>query len=236
MQSFKITKEQVIRPFHFEGRLSEEALWLILSTEELIKYQELFKWQTQTIKACMESSKMPQVEVYEKYDFGILQRLVWNNHQLTTKAVCFYISKGYLVLVKDKESDWLDDFCQLILEDTKENYSIDYIFFRLLDNIIQSDQSYLDHLFNRIVKLEEDVFRDQASHFSKEMIEVRKHTALLKRHYDPLTDVIEDFVSNDNEICSKEVVRYFKILKNRMKRLNHQVDQMSEYTSHVREA
>lgn len=236
MQSFKVNKGQAIKPFKFQGQLNEEAWWLIVSKEELLKYQEIFKWQIQTVKACMDMSKMPQVEAYEKYDFGILQRLVWINHQLTTKAFCFYISREYLVIVKDKESRWLDDFCQSLLKDTEEKYSIDYIFFRLLDNVIQSDQSYLDHLLNQIVELEENVFRNQASYFSKEIIEIRKHIALLKRHYDPLTDVIEDFVSNDNEICSDEVIRYFKILKNRMKRLNHQVDQMSEYTNHVREA
>lgn len=237
MQSFKINEMGQIVSFEFqEERIEDKQLWLMLTKEELETCQTTFHWHPQTVKVCMETYRIPQVEVYEKYDFGILQRLVWEQKELKARLFGFYISRNYLVIVIEKESLWLNAFYQSLLKDEEEKYNISYIFFRLLDNVIQSDQSYLDKLLNQIVELEESVFKDRAADFSKKMIEIRKHLAILKRHYDPLTDIIEDFVSNENEICDKADIRYFIILNNRMKRLNHQVDQMSEYTNHVREA
>lgn len=236
MQSFKIIKDQIV-PFTFAGQIREgEQVWLVLSKEEVVNYRCCFQWQSQTLKACLEPYRMPQVEVYEKYDFGILQCLNWAEEELITDFFCFYIGRHYLVLVIENERNWLNRFCQSLLKDTEEKYSVDYIFFRLLDYVIQSNQMYLDKLLNDIIQLEEKVFCEQAGDFSKQIMGIRKHITLLKRYYDPLTDVIEDFVGNENEICSTSVVRYFKILNNRIKRLNYQVDQLSQYTTHVREA
>lgn len=237
MQSFKITETQKITPFVYKGQENEdEELWLILSKNEFQKYHKFFQWQPQTIRACLGTYTMPQVEVYEEYDFGILQRLVWIGGELTTRLLCFYISSHYLILVVEEDTQWINEFCASLIEDDKQKYTVGYIFFRLLDNIIQSDQNYLDRLSEEIQELEENVFNEVSCNFAKEMIHIRKHLTILERHYDPLTDIIEDFVGNENKICNKEAIRYFKIIKNRMRRLNHQVNQLGEYATHVREA
>ena len=109
-------------------------------------------------------------------------------------------------------------------------------FFRLLDEIIQLDPYYFDNISEEIGRLEESILNEEAVEFSKEIITIRKHLALFKRHYDPIVDIIEDFVGNENGICSSQGVRYFRILKSRVNRLRAQVDSLSEYATHIREA
>lgn len=237
MQSFKITKEKRLVASEFKKKIEEnEQLLLIMDTEELNTYKTFFNWQSRTIKACLSNQQIPQVEIYESYDFGILQKLIFNSNQYKTQVFDFYIAPHYLVLILNSRSEWIESFCESIMREDEEIYTIDYVFFRLLDEVIQLDPCYLDNISEEIGELEEKVLSEESIQFSKEMIAIRKKLALFKRHYDPLVDIIEDFLGNENGICSSQGIRYFRILKNRVHRLKHQVDSLSEYATHVREA
>lgn len=237
MQCFKITKEKKLMASEFKGAMKEnEQFLLIMSQDEIIHYKTYFNWPSRTVHTCLSDKPIPQVEVYEKFDFGILQKLTFNSNQYMTQFFSFYSASHYLVLIFYTRDQWIENLCKSLMNEQEEGYDISYIFFRLLDEVIQLDPCYLDHISEEIGQLEESVLNEEAIEFSKEMIAIRKNLALFKRHYDPLVDIIEDFLGNENGICSSQCVRYFRILKSRVNRLRMQVDSLSEYATHVREA
>lgn len=237
MQCFKITKEKELIASEFmEVRKENEQVFLIMSKEEMIHYKTYFNWPSRTIHTCLSDKPIPQVEVYEKFDFGILQKLTFNSGQYMAQFFSFYIASHYLVLIFYNRDQWIETFCKSLMTEQEEKYDMSYVFFRLLDEIIQLDPYYLDNISEEIGRLEESILNEEAVEFSKEIITIRKHLALFKRHYDPIVDIIEDFVGNENGICSSQGVRYFRILKSRVNRLRAQVDSLSEYATHIREA
>lgn len=237
MQCFKITKEKELIASEFIEVMKEsEQVFLIMSKEEMVHYKTYFNWPSRTIHTCLSDKPIPQVEVYEKFDFGILQKLAFNSGQYMAQFFSFYIASNYLVLIFYNRNQWIETFCESLMREQEEKYDMSYVFFRLLDEVIQLDPYYLDNISEEIGRLEESVLNEEAVEFSKEIITMRKKLALFKRHYDPLVDIIEDFVGNENGICSSQGVRYFRILKSRVNRLRAQVDSLSEYTTHIREA
>lgn len=237
MQCFKMTKEKKLIASEFMGVMKEnEQVFLIMSSDEMIHYKTYFNWPSRTIHTCLSHKPIPQVEVYEKFDFGILQKLIFEASQCMSQFFGFYVASHYLVLIFYTEDEWIERFFKSLMREQEEKYDISYVFFRLLDEVIQLDPYYLDHISEQIGRLEERVLNEEAVEFSKEIIAIRKRLALFKRHYDPLVDIIEDFVGNENGICSSQGIRYFKILRSRVNRLRMQVDSLSEYTTHVREA
>lgn len=237
MQCFKITKEKELIASEFMEVMKEsEQVFLIMSTEEMLHYKTYFNWPSRTIHTCLSNKPIPQVEVYEKFDFGILQKLTFNSGQYMAQFFSFYIASNYLVLIFYNRDQWIETFCESLMREQEEKCDMSYVFFRLLDEVIQLDPYYLDNISEEIGRLEESVLNEEAVEFSKEIITIRKKLALFKRHYDPIVDIIEDFVGNENGICSSQGVRYFRILKSRVNRLRAQVDSLSEYTTHIREA
>lgn len=237
MQCFIITKEKKLIASEFMEVMKEnEQVFLIMSQEEMIHYKTYFNWPSRTIHTCLSNKPIPQVEVYEEFDFGILQRLTIKANQYVAQFFSFYIASNYLVLIIYSRDQWIENFCKSLIGEQEEKYDISHVFFRLLDEVIQLDPYYLDNISEEIGRLEERVINEENVEFSKEIIDIRKKLALFKRHYDPIVDIIEDFVGNENGICSSQGVRYFRILKSRVNRLRAQVDSLSEYTTHVREA
>lgn len=254
MQCFYISEEQRIIPVFSKEHRSKRPVWMILTKEELNEFyslkemdkleqdrkscmnQEAFLLTQAMIKRWQNAEEIAQVEVYAQYDLGVLQRIAWEDEQYKPDFIRFLIRKEQLVILVDKEYEWLDRLIQTLVEETEVDYTLGYIFYRLLDCLIAEDKNYLEQMERRVENLEEDVLNEVVQHFIKEMSQIRKQVAIFKKHYDPLTDIIEDLIVNDNEICTKEDVRYFRILQNRMNRLNHLIDQIDEYTTHVREA
>lgn len=237
MQCFKITKEKELIASEFIEVMQEnEQVFLVMSKEEMIHYKTYFNWPSRTIHTCLSDKLIPQVEVYEKFDFGILQKLTFNPGQYMGQFFSFYIASNYLVLIVYNRDQWIETFCKSLMREQEEKHDMSYVFFRLLDEVIQLDPYYLDNISEEIRRLEESVLNEEAIEFSKEIITIRKNLALFKRHYDPIVDIIEDFVGNEKGICSSQSVRYFKILKSRVNRLRAQIDSLSEYTTHIREA
>lgn len=237
MQCFKITKEKELIASEFMEVMKEnEQVFLIMSKEEMIQYKTHFNWPSRTIHTCLSDKLIPQVEVYEKFDFGILQKLTFNHGQYVAQFFSFYIASNYLVLIFYNRDQWIETFCKSLIREQEEKHDMSYVFFRVLDEVIQLDPYYLDNISEEIRRLEESVLNEEGIEFSKEIITIRKNLTLFKRHYDPIVDIIEDFVGNENSICSSQSVRYFRILKSRVNRLRAEVDSLSEYTTHIREA
>ena len=238
MQCFKRTEEEKWISSEFKGTMEDqEQVLLVMSREEMKYYHKCFNWPERTLRACLNEKQIPRVEIHEQFDFGILERVILNTNTYETQSFSFYINAQYLILILDKKDEWIDQFCEsLLIISEEEIYDISALFFRLLDEVIEHDPYYLDTISEEIEHLEISVFNEEIMEFSKKIMNIRKKLSFFKKHYDPLLDIIEDFAENERSICSKQSVGYFKILRNRVERLRSQVDHLSEYTTHVREA
>ena len=237
MQCFRITQDNKLIASEFEGFMKEgDELILIMNKDEVKEYSTYFNWAPRTLDTCLRNRPTPHVEVYEKYDFGVLQKIFFDSNKYASQFFSFYIAAHYLVLIIDNNEEWIETFYNSLIKDQEEKYDVEYVFFRLLDQVIELDSSYLHDIEEEISQIEEQVLSEEEIEFSKEIIDIRKKLVLFKRHYDPLIDIIEDFVGNENEICSTQGVRYFRMLKSRVNRLRDQVESLNEYTTHVREA
>ena len=237
MQLFRISQEGHIERVRVEGMIEDEPVWIITSKRELEEQRNGLKLEEEMVALCLLSDEMPKVEIYSDYDIGVFRRLVYKNQQYKAQSLKVMISQKRLVVVADGEAaEALEGLVQSLEDQKKGTETLGYIFYRFFDWMISEDQHHLETMASRTERLEEAVLNEEVKHFIKEMIEIRKQVTLFKCHYNPLMDIVEDLMDNENELCSKEDVRYFKMLKQRLNRLNHLTQEIDEYTTHVREA
>lgn len=237
MELFRITQEGKIEKIEKKVVESETPVWILASEQELRTSGSSLALEEEMVERCLCSDEVPKVEVYARYDIGIFKRLIEQDHLFRAQTLRVMISANRLVVVMEKEAmEAVQGLIETLSHQAKGIETLGYLFYRFFDWMILEDQPHLEKMAEKTEKLEEAVLNEEVQPFIEEIMAIRKQVTLFKRHYDPLMDIVEDLIDNDNELCTKEDVRYFKILRQRLNRLSHLTEEIGEYTTHVREA
>ena len=246
MQCFELSEDQKIKKRSTQMMLEsilqakcekkKAPCFMILSKEEFQNIKGYFPISPAMLKEWLEKDEVAQLEAYAKYDLGIVQKITWHYEKFISEVIHFMIGKNYLLIIVEEEYPWLIELISNLQEDEAMPYTLGYIFYRIIDCVIAKDREYLEQLAKKTAQLEEDILNEVARRFVEEIIEVRKQITFFKNHYDPLSDIVEDLMSNNEAMCHEEDIRYYKILNNRINRLSHLIEQIDDYTTHVREA
>jgi magnesium transporter len=86
----------------------------------------------------------------------------------------------------------------------------DYLSYSLIDVIVDSYYSVLEHLGEHIEILEEDIIRRGNAHSLALINNLRKELIVLKRDINPVRDVVNGFLRSESELLNEKIIRYFK--------------------------
>lgn len=107
-----------------------------------------------------------------------------------------------------------------------------YLFF---NDLIKDDIDFIEALEEQITDTEDELLTSH-SDYAREIIKFRRLLLKLKRYYEQLNQIFEDFTENENKIIAQEYSRYFRILDNKIDRLYSHVLNLRDYVTQVREA
>jgi len=152
------------------------------------------------------------------------------------ETVKFFLTKNSLLIVCMEMTN-----LQKIFEDTISMDELSFTPERFISNffedITHKDAEYLEKIEQEINTLEDEVLLNhQHKHLIEKIIYFRKKTSVLKHYYEQLLDILDSIEENENNLLSSHALRYFKILDGRIDRLYHNVIQLGEYISEIREA
>lgn len=220
-------------PCHFDPAID---YLIFLSPEELLEWQFPFPIHPKTLEACLSEVNFPRLEVYENYDFGLLHTFLKGSQHLQSYRMHFYLSDHFLICISKPPFPWLETFESNLLQAPCETYSPDKILYLLMDQLMSEDHQLLNKLENQINLLEESVLKGEKKDYIQAIIKLKKSLLYLKRYYEPLIDITTTLLENDNEILAPKMLRYFRILSQRIIRLNSQVLHLQENVNQIREA
>lgn len=130
-----------------------------------------------------------------------------------TEQVSFILGKGYLLTFQEEE---LEDCFDVVRERIRTNQGkvrqakADYLFYLLLDSLIDGYFPILEHYEERIEVLEEKILANPERHFMEEIYSIRRELLALRRLLWPLRNVLNLIVRDDNDLLSEEVQIYFR--------------------------
>ncbi len=94
----------------------------------------------------------------------------------------------------------------------------------------------LSNLESEISGVEDDLLEGRTKNYTKDILMLKNKLLFLKKHYEPLLDIVEDLTENENKIIDKKSIAYFVILFNRIERLNRKVGNLRDYVTQIRES
>lgn len=241
MEIYRIMNNTLKAVSFEEFKKSQESrYWIIANPDELEDHNDFFRFHKSTVLECNSSKQHPRLEVYDDVSFGVINIIDNIDNWFEAKEINFYITKNYLVFVAKIKNKLIDQMKNEIIQNMQDspNYNINEskILYMLLDRVTSMDNIILKKIESSIAALEEQVISGIQKDFTVEIIKLRKQLLYLKRYYEPLIDISEDLEENENGLIDEGAIRYYKILINRIQRLNHNVIHLRDYVTQVREA
>lgn len=237
MKVYKITEDKIIVS-KFETALKDNAnkYWLILTPEELQKHVKAFKFDRKTIYDCLHNEDTPKIEIYEDYSFGILNIIGDENNFFKVNELNFYITKKFLIFISKNDLNIFYEIKDNITTRGSLSLSFEKILYNLFDKLTINDYKILSNLENEISYVEEDVIQGKTKDYINDIVSLKNRLLFLKKHYEPLLDIVEDLTENQNNLLDQNSITYFIILFNRIERLNRKVGNLRDYITQVRES
>lgn len=237
MTVYKILQDNLVESNMEELEKDENnKYWVILTPEEINANNNFFHFSYQTIYDCIHNEDTPKLDVYDSYSFGILNIIGPNESFFSVSELNFYITKKYLVFISDKYLDLFREIQNDIYSKGLMGISTEKILYNLIDKMTLKDYSMLSNLETEISSVEEDVLKGKTKDYIKDIVLLKNKLLFLKKHYEPLMDVVENLTENENSILDKKSIAYFVILLNRIERLNRKVGNLRDYVTQIRES
>ena len=237
MKVYKITEDSLIET-SFESSLEDNKgkYWLILTPEELQKRIKIFKFNHQTLNDCLHNEDTPKIEIYEDYSFGILNIIGDKQEFFKLNELNFYITKKFLIFVSKIELAIIKEIKHDITTKGTLSLSFEKILYNLFDKLTINDYKILSNLEIEISDVEEDVIQGKTKDYVNDILSLKNRLLFLKKHYEPLLDIVEDLAENQNKLLDENSITFFIILFNRIERLNRKVGNLRDYITQVRES
>jgi len=237
LKIYKMAEDSLIET-SFESSLEDNKnkYWLILTPEELQKKIKIFKFNHQTLYDCMHNEDTPKIEIYEDYSFGILNIIGDKQNIFKVKELDFYITKKFLIFVSKSDLNIFKEIKDDITTKGALSLSFEKILYHLFDKLTINDYKTLSNLEIEISNVEEDVIQGKTKDYINDIVSLKNRLLFLKKHYEPLLDIVEDLTENQNNLLDENATTYFTILFNRIERLNRKVGNLRDYITQVRES
>nr|WP_312575936.1 CorA family divalent cation transporter [Sedimentibacter sp.] len=237
MKVYKISSGSLIET-SFESSAEDDngKYWIIMSSEELYKKIKIFKFNYQTIYDCMHNEDTPKIEIYKDYSFGIVNIIGDNQDYFDVSELDFYITKKYLIFVSKVDLKIFKEIKDDITTKGTLSLSFEKILYNLIDKLTVNDFKVLSNLEAEISDVEEDVIQGKTKDYINDIVSLKNRLLFLKKHYEPLLDIVEDLTENQNHLLDESSITYFTILLNRIERLNRKVGNLRDYITQVRES
>lgn len=226
--------------FYSKGHWSEQSdqlglnsdILCVASIKEAQKVLPLLLGE-QTIQHTQNSGSF--FESHRGFDYIYVKIPSVADVHLNAGNVELYYSKQRLVFLFSSDK-MMDHYVKSMKEHIEEPLNLEMVLYQFFLTLTEQDAERLVRIEKKIIKMEDELVDGVQKEYAVQISNLRKKLLVLKRYYETLVDLLEDLQDNRNELISKEGLRLFYLHANRTDRLYHEVLNLRDYVTQVREA
>lgn len=174
-------------------------------------------------------------ENHEDFDFIGLSILNRDNLFAPKEKVCVFV-RNNLVLIVARTADSIEKVFNDITANKRLTINFERVLSTFFERLIGDDVNILENIEQEIADLENELITSGKKNCVREIVSLRKRLMLFKQYYEQLLDVLDDLQENENEILSDTSLKYFRIFDGKVDRLYHNVLNLRDYVTQVRES
>jgi len=174
---------------------------------------EQFDIHPLVLEDILTSDQRPKIEDYDHYLFFTLKTLnTLSANDIVYEQMSFILGKNVLISFQEKEGDLFEGLRTRLRTDPgskARHKNVDYLFYRLIDTIVDSYYLIIENLGERIEILEDEVYADPSNHTLRKIQALKKELIFLRKSIYPLREAVSKISKDEFEFISRETVRFF---------------------------
>ena len=181
--------------------------------ELLNQFEVVFGLHHLLLEDVANTNQRPKVEEYEAYLFSSLKMLLYNdlNDEIEIEQVSLVLGKNYVISFQEKTGDVFEQIRERI-EKSKGRIRIksaDYLFYSLVDSIIDNYYTVIEIIGNNLEELEEEVFNSPSQSILEKLQQNKKFLLSLRRSIYPARECLNKILRDKNDFIHSSTVKYF---------------------------
>ncbi len=163
----------------------------------------------------LSKDQRPKTDEINGLVFCLMNMLYFNDKEGTVETEQISIVLGKNFVISFQEDAHRDVFGgireRLRLEGSKlRQHNADFLFYALVDSIVDHYFIVMEKLGDKIEALEEDILRHATNRSVARINLLRKEMIILKRSIAPVREVISSILRSDNTLLEERTEKYFK--------------------------
>lgn len=153
-----------------------------------------FKLHPLLLEDVLNTEQRPKSEEHDDHLFFTLKTLnTIKDDEIIYEQMSFVLGKDYLISFQEREGDLFDQLRERIkLPDSKlRNFKIDYLFYRLIDTIVDSYYKVMEHIGEKLEHLEDQIYHDPNEEALQNIQDLKKELIFLRKSVYPLREAIK---------------------------------------------
>lgn len=183
-----------------------------LHNVELIeKTGKYFKLHPLNIEDILNTQHRPKLEEHDEYLFFTLKLVSKvENDMINYEQISLVLGKNFVLTFQEKEGELFNHIkSRLRGNGTARKRKADYLFYRLIDTIVDSYYIVLDNMNDRLEALEDVVYTNPSRHAHKEIQYLKQDLISLRKSIYPLREAVGKILKEEPEIIETPTLRFF---------------------------
>lgn len=166
-----------------------------------------FKINPLSVEDAINTNQRPKIDEYDSYIFAAFKMLYLDgNNELVEEHVAIVLLKNMVLVMQESKEDVFEPLRERIRNKTGRirTKGSDYLFFSLLDAIIDNYFVVLENVNTQIEALEEQVYVDPRPEVAHKIQELKKEILRIRRWVYPVKELVNRLIDSEHPFLTKE--------------------------------
>lgn len=159
------------------------------------------------IEDIVNTDQRPKVDEYDQYIFGVFKMLYLDSQQqLVKEHVALILTKNQVYVFQEIQADVFEHVRKRIAEKSGRirNRGADYLFFALIDALIDNYFVVLDHAEQKLDSIEEEIYKNPTHQTAFRIQELRKEILNLRPWMSPVRELLSRLIQSDSNLITND--------------------------------
>jgi magnesium transporter len=171
-----------------------------------------FGFHTLSAEDVINTYQRPKLEVFEDHYFVVARQIQLVGERLKNEQISFFLTKDTLISFQEVEGDVFDPVRRRLENKTGRFrlYQTDYLFYALLDSIVDHLFPLLEGYGAALEDLEYEILKDPSPELQQQLFAVKRDLSLLRRALWPLREVVDQLYRDESEIIHNDLKSFYR--------------------------
>ena len=211
------TKEFAHIEQFFKEERADKISWInvVGITDEpfIEKLGKHFNLNPLVLEDIVNTEQRPKIDEYEDYIFGIFRMLyISDEDEIVGEHIALVLHENTVLVFQEVKADVFNGLRERITGKLGRirTRGADYLFFALLDAIVDNYFLAIENLNNRIENLEEEVYQNPEPIVAQNIQQLKKEILKIRRWIFPVKELISRLIDTENQLIKKDTKLFLR--------------------------